>query len=366
MSQPISGFYYDGKSSQRHACRMYVAEDGFVKLDGISHGPMAFADLDIPSRVGNTSRTIQLPDGGWFETGDNQLLDALVKAQRQHAGKLSMHLLEHKWRFILPLLALCVMVVYLTVTKGIPFASEHLAHQLSADWSEQLGDSVLARLDDYYFAPSEMPKAVRQEYRQLLEQYLPADSDFEYTLYFRDGGLIGANAFALPDGSIVLTDQLIELADSKDEVLAVMLHEIGHVEHRHSLRALLESTGVAVLFTLLTGDAEFVQEFVVALPPLLLQAKFSRNHEWQADTYALERMQAEGLDPIHFATIMEKLTMAETLLAEKKASPDAGKDGGGQRQDDSGGSSMADMLQYLSTHPPSEARVDRFRQASGH
>lgn len=370
MHKTISGFYYDGQSSQRHACRLYLAEGGAVLFEGISLPPMAFADLEVPSRVGNTPRTLGLPNGGFFETADNRQLDAMVQDSR--GGGFSLHGLEHKLRYILPLLALCVAVVYLTVTRGIPYLSERVAYQLSADWSEELGASVLEQLDELYFYPSETPKDVRAEYRALLNSAVPENSDFRYTLYFRDGGLVGANAFALPDGSIVVTDQLLDMGATQDEVLAVILHEIGHVEQRHSLRSLLESSGVAILFTLLTGDAEFVQDFVVALPPLLLQAKFSRNHEWEADSYALERMRAGNIDPIHFATMMEKLSgLAEESDDQNRQEDADGQAGPGsevsveqEASGKTGKSTGARMLEYLSTHPPSEARIERFRQAS--
>ncbi len=370
MHKSISGFYYDGQSSQRHACRLYLAEGGAVLFEGITLPPMAFEELEVPSRVGNTPRTLGLPNGGFFETADNRQLDAMVQDNR--GGGFSLHRLEHKLRYILPLLALCVAVVYLTVTRGIPYLSERVAYQLSADWSEELGASVLDQLDELYFYPSETPKDVRAEYRALLNSAVPEGSDFSYTLHFRDGGLVGANAFALPDGSIVVTDQLLDMGATQDEVLAVIFHEIGHVEQRHSLRSLLESSGVAILFTLLTGDAEFVQDFVVALPPLLLQAKFSRNHEWEADSYALAQMRAANVDPIHFATMMEKLSGLAREGEDERHRDDV--DGpvseGGEvagKQDAPGKtekSTGARMLEYLSTHPPSEERIERFRQAS--
>ncbi|MDC0662084.1 M48 family metallopeptidase [Marinobacter sp. SS21] len=354
MSQSINGVYYDGKSSRRNACRLYVTTAGQVQIDGIQHDAIAFQDIQVPARVGNSARTLILPDGGRFETSDNPGLDVLVSTHGRRRGGISLHLMERKLRVILPLLLLCVVMVYLAVTRGIPWASEQLAYRLSAEWSDALGASVLERLDAYYFSPTVLSKPVQEEYRQLLDSYLPAHTDFSYTLLFRHGDLIGANAFALPDGTIVVTDQLVKLADTPEEVLAVMLHEIGHVERRHSLRALLESSGVALLFMLLTGDAEFVQEWVVALPPLLLQAKFSRDHEWEADSYALERMSSQGIDPEHFASMMEKLVGQ----GGSESSPSEEEE---EAQDPQ---PVPDWLNYLSTHPASELRIQRFRQAS--
>ena len=57
----------------------------------------------------------------------------------------------------------------------------------------------------------------------------PLDDGHVYQLEFRHGGYIDANAFALPSGIIVMTDELVELAKSDDELISVLAHEIGHV-----------------------------------------------------------------------------------------------------------------------------------------
>src|SRR5690606_15157282 len=62
-----------------------------------------------------------------------------------------------------------------------------------------------------------------------------------YTLDFRRG--LGANAFALPGGAIVVTDGLVEAARAAglqdDAIAGVLAHEIGHVAHRHTTRMLV-------------------------------------------------------------------------------------------------------------------------------
>jgi Zn-dependent protease with chaperone function len=75
-----------------------------------------------------------------------------------------------------------------------------------------------------------------------------------YSLNFRKGGSIGPNAFALPDGSLVLTDELVELAANDEAVLGVLGHEIAHVEGEHTLRQLYRAAGVAGFIMLIGGD----------------------------------------------------------------------------------------------------------------
>lgn len=56
-----------------------------------------------------------------------------------------------------------------------------------------------------------------------------------------------------PGGTIVVTDQLVRLAARKEDMLAVLAHEIGHVEGRHPLRLVLHSSAAAALLVTLPG-----------------------------------------------------------------------------------------------------------------
>ena len=74
---------------------------------------------------------------------------------------------------------------------------------------------------------------------------------------------IGPNAFALPGGTMVMTDQLVELVDHDDAVLTgVLAHELGHLQARHGMRMLVQATAIGAVSSLVFGDFS-------ALPPPL-------------------------------------------------------------------------------------------------
>src|SRR5690606_30236608 len=116
------------------------------------------------------------------------------------------------------------------------------------------------------------------------------------------------------------------------QLLAVMLHEIGHVEHRHSLQLVARSTAMSMLFALMFGDIEGAGELVLGAGSSLLQNSFSREMEREADHFALQQLQQLGIPPQAFANAME------TLRHEH---------GGAAREQGSR------WLEYLSTHPDS-------------
>ena len=133
-----------------------------------------------------------------------------------------------------------------------------------------------------------------------------------YNLNFRDGGVIGPNAFALPDGTLVLTDQLVRMAGGDTEmVLGVLAHEIGHVEKDHSLRQMYRAAGLAGLIMLITGDIGSGGEEVLTDGAALLALSYSRSAESEADHISVDLMARAGHDPAaigrFFRLLEEKL-----------------------------------------------------------
>ncbi|MDM8567986.1 M48 family metallopeptidase, partial [Thiotrichales bacterium HSG1] len=174
---------------------------------------------------------------------------------------------------------------------------------------------------------------------------------FNYRLYFRQLKDM-PNAFALPSGQIIITDQLVKMADSQQEIDSILLHEIGHVVHRHGLQQIIHGSIVTLIITMFAGDATAVEEMIVALPAFLLESHYSRGNESEADEFAFKQMVELGIDPIYFATMFEKML--------------ASKDDLKQNDDDakSKDESDKDYGKFLSTHPSSPSRIQRAREYS--
>jgi hypothetical protein len=151
-----------------------------------------------------------------------------------------------------------------------------------------------------------------------------------YRLEFRASPIIGPNAFALPSGIIVMTDELVQLAKNDPEVLAVLAHELGHVHHRHTMRRLLEGSATVLIIAGVTGDIASAASLAATAPTLLLQTRYSRNNEREADRYAIEMMKKAGLDPRYLGALLARL---ESEVGRRGALPS-----------------------FLSSHPSTEER----------
>ncbi len=334
----VAAAFFDGRSSQPRAVTLRFAPDGglHVEAEGLQ---LSFdrSQVRIDARLGRTRRFIHLPGEAHCETSDNDGVDqGLAVWKRGGAGRW-LHRVETSWRLVTVSCILLVAAGYLTVRYGLPAAAKRAAHALPQSVTDKLGTDTLATLDKMIFEPSTLPPERQAEIRDKFAEFLRTVEDAHgYRLEFRDSGRMGPNAFALPSGELVVTDALVELAADDREIIAVLAHEVGHVRHRHILRAILQNSAVVVVFTLVTGDLSSATAFGAALPTFLLQSKFSREFENEADAFAVDYLRKAGLEPRHLADILDRLTEAHRHDGDK-----------------------SDIFDYLSSHPPTPERRRR-------
>jgi predicted Zn-dependent protease len=145
------------------------------------------------------------------------------------------------------------------------------------------------------------------------------------------------NAFALPGAVIVLPRGMIDFSRGPDELAGVLAHELGHVALRHPIETLIKVAGVSTLFSLMIGDVAG-GTVIVAVGEYMIRTSYTRPSERAADDYAIGALQRAGVDP------------AATAAAFARLLP-KGSEGGR-------------VEKALSTHPPTEDRIARFRAAA--
>ncbi|PHS69748.1 MAG: metalloprotease [Methylophaga sp.] len=379
----IHGQYYDGQTAVSHAIQIELDNQGMLHAYPDVMPPMAITTVKISSRIGNIPRTLTFPSGAVFETDDHDTLDRWLTHHQLKKGVL--HKLESSMQYVMGAVIFMALFVAWTAFYGIPMLSSVAANALPAQLSIAIGDGVLETMDERFFSATALDEQLQQKLTAQFMQLLPDPEnkgDIKYTLEFRKGGLIGANAFALPNGTVVLTDELVALADHHEEIYSVLLHEVGHVEHRHSLRQVISHSGLAILTVLITGDINSAGALVLAMPNILMSSAYSRDIEWEADTYALEHMAAKGIPFSRFADFMEKLE-ANVFGDEAEQSKDcsdimfdkpSNEDGNSTVDQDLDGVQPAcdsadkdedvidiGFFDYISSHPPTEERIARFR-----
>jgi len=306
-----SGDWYPPGSSGRVIATLVSHPDSIsaVSIDGNTLSSSAPAKLSISARVGDIPRRINFADGSLFETIDNAAIDAFVqKTGRRHTGWV--HRLEEFHPRIFVFAAIVVLLAIGIYRYAVPLLVEIAVLVTPPVVPQMMSSGTLNTLDTTVLSKSEVPQGRQTEIKERFSRIAGATKEGAagYMLNFRDGGAIGPNAFALPDGNIVITDQLIELADGDDEMISgVLAHEIGHVEYKHSLRQLYRAAGMAALVMLIAGDVGSGVEDIMTQGGGLLALSYSRSAESQADQRSVELMRASGMDPLAIARFFEEL-----------------------------------------------------------
>jgi Zn-dependent protease with chaperone function len=321
----IKGRYFDGQSSAPAEATLEFGPDGMlhVRVDGLVEPVTApLLEVEISDRIGNIARRISFQHGGVFETQDNDAVDEGLDQARHivglHHGSGLVHWLESRWPVAVGSLAGVVVITVCFLVWGVPAIANWAADVMPASMDRAIGSGSLDVLDRLTFEPSELPKARQRELEAMFERMTaPLDDGHEYVLELRHGGALDANAFALPSGIVVMTDELVELSKSDDELKAVLAHEIGHVRGRHALRHLLQAAGVTAIATALLGDVSSISG-ILSAAPALLDAKNSRDFETEADNFARQWLKENHVEESSFDAILCRLSKEEGANAGRK------------------------------------------------
>ena len=171
------------------------------------------------------------------------------------------------------------------------------AHIISAQYKEPLTSKTI---DSMMWAVSKR-----------LQQQIPATA-YDYTIVVLDDPQV--NAFTIPGGNIYVFKGLISFCDSPEQLAAVLAHEMGHVEKRHTVDRLVREFGLSILFSIMTGGDSVLLSDVYQT---LIYTGFSRSQEKEADQFALELLEDANISPKSIASFFRKLNRENLAYNEK-------------------------------------------------
>lgn len=124
------------------------------------------------------------------------------------------------------------------------------------------------------------------------------------------------NAFATSGGHIFVTRGLMNCSDSEDALAAALAHEIAHIQLKHSSLTIKSSRYTSVMTKVVdpalnyTQDSELIalmNDCVNSVVKQLITSGYSKEQEFQADSYALDLMNQTGYNPHEMITLLSKM-----------------------------------------------------------
>ncbi len=268
-----------------------------------------FGAVRASARLGKLRRRLELPDRSYFETEDNDGVDTMLRAAGHLRRGNWIHRLESSLRWAALSVIVAGISVALLIDYGFPAAATWLAWRTPRPVLIAISDQTLDTMDRLFMQPSTLVPADMRRARALFARVtaVGAQDRLRYVLLFRAGNEIGPNAFSLPDGRIVMTDDLFRLAKSDDELEGVFGHEITHADRRHALQMLYEASLIPAAIAMITGDASQFGQIATVLPTLLIRSSYSRRMEQEADDGSAVMMKRIGANPAALGDLLERL-----------------------------------------------------------
>jgi predicted Zn-dependent protease len=301
----LAAAYFDGRSARAHPVRLRCeGEQLHIDGDGIARA-VPLRQVRWPERTRHGVRVAELPDGAAVQCDDAAAWDLFAQACGR--GDSLVVRAQQSWRWVLASALVTVALLGAAYQWGVPWAAQATLAIVPEEIDESIGEAALESIDETLMQPSALPEEQQDALRDAFDRAVAAQPEGSippYRIEFRRSK-IGPNAFALPGGTIVMTDELVKLVDGDEAVIVGVLgHELGHVRERHGMRMLLQASAIGVIASIVVGD---FNSLLAAAPVVLGQAAYSRDAEREADAESARILKGAGLPPAAMVTFFEKI-----------------------------------------------------------
>ncbi len=237
------------------------------------------------------------------------VLPALAKAQRRE-----------RWTQarILVLATAALASVVVAYLFGIPLLADRLVAYVPPGWETKIGDTAAVQIErqltggkGYVLCdPDPQSPANRAIAGFVARVFDGLDSPFVPNVTVVRSDV--PNAFALPGGRAFYLSALIQATRTPDEFAGVLAHELGHVYYRHGMQTLIASSTTGLLVGFVLGDMTGLS-VAGAVGSSLIDNRFSRQDEAQADRFAAETAARLGFSPQGLVDLLERVARDDSF-----------------------------------------------------
>lgn len=364
----ITAQYFDGTSTRLHTVFLVPHGDTLhIEGDGVAR-QVGVGSIRIGEPFERAPCILDFKDGSHCAVHQGNGRSALLAALGYRPSRVER--LQGHWKSAIAAMAGIAATVLFSYVVLLPMLTERIAHRMPVDALASLGDELERKLmDQGVLRPSQLPDT-HDAVEAAFQRIQPAiRSPLPLRVKMRWGPRLGANAMALPNGTLVLTDVMVLYAggtwlkrdapgakfhfnkNTEERIAAVLAHEVAHLEQRHAMRKLVRGSLTLAASWALWGDFSGVASLG---PTAFSQAKFSREMEAEADARAIEILKASGISPVRMAEVFEMIVKRDD---ETRALQDRPK------RNHNLPDWMRTGLGYLATHPTPADRIARIRAA---
>jgi len=208
-----------------------------------------------------------------------------------------------------------VVVAYLF---GIPLLADRLVAYVPPAWETRIGDTAAVQIERQltggkgYVVCDPNPDSVANRAIARFAEATFAGLDTPFHPVVTVVRSETPNAFALPGGRAYYLSALVQASRSPDEFAGVLAHELGHVYYRHGMQSLIATSTTGLLVGFVLGDLTGLS-VAGAIGSSLIDNRFSRQDEAQADRFAAETAHRLGYTTKGLADLLERVAKDDSF-----------------------------------------------------
>ncbi|MGL2988521.1 M48 family metallopeptidase [Flavobacterium sp. RSSA_27] len=268
----------------------------------------------------NPIQTIKITDAASIAT---------INQFRKASGQLSWYqtLLQKPLQFHVFLALFLLAIIGLSYVYMLPWVAEKSVALIPESYDDALGETFVD--ENSLFGDSQIQKT------KLLNDFasgLQLNNKKKLNFKVIDSEIM--NAYALPDGTIVVYTGILKEMKSYDELVGLLGHEVAHVNNRHSMKMLCRNLSGYLFISTVLGDVNGVMAILGDNVNTLQSLSFSREFEREADEEGFAIVSENQVNPKGMVTLFQRLEKEHSI----------------------------DMPEFLSTHPVTKDRIQSIKK----
>jgi len=338
LGDHFEGAYFDSESAHRYRAQVSLLPHSIlVDIEERGQADLPYEEFRLAwdGAYGRPARLERAGRSDFFVFSGSDFVDSLGQRRPDMVRRDWWDLRLQGWTGIFAASGIVALLFAILYLWGLPLIAETAARFAPRAVEQRLGIAVVNILAP---APTRISDPARE---QLLGKVLArlvkaAGSEYSFQVIYARLGMV--NAFAAPGGIIVVSDSLVHLTQTPEELAGVLAHEMQHVIHKHSTRGLARQMGGRAILSLMAVDSAGTPLALEGVTKLV-NLGYQRSDEEAADEEGVALLMKAGIDAGGLAAFLERI----------------------QSSDENGAS------RYLSTHPVTADRVARVKAlARGH
>lgn len=308
-----TGVYYDGKSSIPQSVSVEFNDgSGIVCLtftpNNTYHLPIQ--ELTIEKQGEILYLKVDQDGLGLIKISDSEFMERIQKFMKDHNQYTWYQKLLHLGIKIHILIAIGILgIITLVYLFIIPWVGEKSVMIIPQKFDQEIGNQAFEQYMSLNTIDSSKTKIANEFISHLhLENEIPIKITVVQSSQI--------NAFALPDGNIVIYSEIIDQMKNYEELVGLITHEVAHINERHSMKMLCRNVSGYIFISAIFSDVNGIMAVISDNANNLQALSYSRRFEKEADFTGFKLMISNGVDPDGMIWLFKRLKGHDQMIPE--------------------------------------------------